>query len=394
MTAPDPSGVIEWLAGGARSGRESHQVLAELCERLCACGVPLWHAEVFVRTLHPQVTGRHFKWKAGTDAEVTAVPFELFDTEEFRQNPIAHVCLEGVAIRRKPADNSRPVAFPALGKLFEKGVTEFLAAPLVFTDGEVHAAVWTTRQAEGFTKAQISAIEAIMPPLARVAEVRALRRTATNLLDTYLGNHTGERILAGQVRRGHVESIHAAIWLSDLRGFTGLTDRLAPRKVVEVLNRYFDCQVPAIRKRSGEVLKFMGDGLLAIFPIPGNNGDPRKVCTAALEAGLEARANVAACEWSSLDEHIGPIRFGLALHVGEVLYGNIGGGDRLDFTCIGPAINLAARLEKFTATEGRVIVTSETFARHCQFPLEPVGEFPIRGLDARQMVFGLPDEPG
>jgi adenylate cyclase len=353
----------------------------------------LWRGEVFIRTLHPQVRGRHFQWTAGSGAKVTPVPFEWLEIEEFKQHPIARVCADGAPVRIKiEADNCGSNAIPVLRQYFEAGATEFLAAPLLFSNGEIHAAAWTTRQLGGFTAAEISALEAILPALARVGEVRALRRTAANLLDTYLGNQSGARILAGQIRRGDVQSIHAAIWLSDLRGFTTLTDRLPPRKLIDLLNRYFDCQVSAIRKSNGEVLKFMGDGLLAMFPILENNSDARSVCALALKAALEARTNVANCDCADLAETIGPIRFGLALHVGEVLYGNIGAGDRLDFTCIGPAVNLAARLEKLAAAQQRSIVTSEIFAQHCECALEQIGEFPIRGLDTQQIVFGLAEE--
>ncbi|HWY74497.1 MAG TPA: adenylate/guanylate cyclase domain-containing protein [Verrucomicrobiae bacterium] len=387
----DPSGAIEWLVAGARSAPESHQVLEELCQRLCACGIQLWRGEVFIRTLHPQVRGRHFQWTAGSGAKVTPVPFEWLEIEEFKQHPIARVCADGTPVRIKPGEGDS-IDGLVLRQVFEAGATEFLAAPLLFSNGEIHAAAWTTRQPGGFTVAESSALEAILPALARVGEVRALRRTAANLLDTYLGNQSGTRILAGQIRRGDVQSIHAAIWLSDLRGFTTLTDRLPPRKLIDLLNRYFDCQVSAIRKSNGEVLKFMGDGLLAMFPIRENNADARPVCTLVLKAALEARRNVANCNCADLADTIGPIRFGLALHVGEVLYGNIGGGDRLDFTCIGPAVNLAARLEKLAAAQQRSIVTSEIFAQHCECGLNQIGEFPIRGLDAQQTVFGLSDE--
>ncbi len=140
--------------------------------------------------------------------------------------------------------------------------------------------------------------------------------------------------------------MHAAIWLSDLRGFTPLSDRLAPQAIVNLLNTYFDCQVAPILKHGGEVLKFMGDGLLAIFPIAENEGDAATVCSRVLEAARECRANVEAMRYENGSEILDGFRFGLALHTGQVLYGNIGGGDRLDFTCIGPAVNLAARIEK------------------------------------------------
>jgi adenylate cyclase len=280
--------------------------------------------------------------------------------------------------------------FPMLAELRNEGVTDYLASPLLFTDGEIHLATWTTGQPGGFTDAQIKAIESIVAPLARVAEVRALRRTAGNLLDTYVGNNAGERILAGQIRRGHAEAIHAAIWLSDMRGFTLLADRVPAQMLVDLLNEYFDCQVPAILEHGGEVLKFMGDGLLAIFPI-GNDRDPAEVCARALASAYEARRNVAALN-RSIRKEVGGVRFGLALHVGDVLYGNIGGGNRLDFTCIGAAVNLAARLEKLAGKLGRVILASDEFARHCRSDFQPIGNFPFAGFAAQQTVFGVGDE--
>jgi adenylate cyclase len=281
--------------------------------------------------------------------------------------------------------------FPLLLELLEEGATDLLATPLVFTGGDVHAAFWTTCQPGGFTDEQIAGIQAIVEPFARVAEVRALRRTATNLLDTYVGHRTGERILAGQIRRGHSEAINAAIWLSDMRGFTALSDQFSPQIMIDLLNQYFDCQVPVILKNGGEVLNFMGDGLLAMFPIERAD-ETAQVCDQALAAAIETRVRVLSMPKLTEMEHLPPVRFGLALHLGEVLYGNIGGGNRLDFTCIGPSVNLAARLEKTAAQQERTIVTSEGFATHCHSLLSPLGQFTVRGFCAPQTVFGLPDE--
>jgi adenylate cyclase len=241
----------------------------------------------------------------------------------------------------------------------------------------------------GFTDAQIAGIETIVRPLARVAEIRALQRTATNLLDTYVGHHAGERILAGRIRRGHTETIHSVIWLSDMRGFTSMADRLPPQMLVDLLNLYFDCQVPVILKHGGEVLKFIGDGLLAIFPLAEGSADIREVCDRALAAAREAQVNIDAIEAPANIGHAHGIRFGLALHLGEVLYGNIGSGNRLDFTCIGPAVNLASRLEKLAAGLGRTIILSAEFAQHSRVDLEPLGEFAVAGFAAAQKTFGL-----
>jgi adenylate cyclase len=182
------------------------------------------------------------------------------------------------------------------------------------------------------------------------------------------------------------------IWLSDMRGFTALADRLAPRTLLDLLNRYFDCQVPSILDRGGDVLKFMGDGLLAIFSVGPDAETLGRVCEAALAAAREARAAVASSFGVTDQPGAQGVRFGLALHVGEVLYGNIGSGNRLDFTCIGPAVNLAARIEKLTGRLGRTILASDEFARRCPSEFVPVGEFDLPGFESARRVFGLPDE--
>ncbi len=245
---------------------------------------------------------------------------------------------------------------------------------------------------DGFSDADIQNIERVVPALARVAEVRALRRTATTLLNTYVGHRTGERILAGQIRRGHTDELHAAIWLSDLRGFTAISDRAPPIIVVDLLNRYFDCQVPAINAHGGEVLKFMGDGLLAIFPVADGGGDEAAVCRNALAAAREARDAVRELRYSLFGGPTETVNFGLALHLGNVLYGNIGGSNRLDFTCIGPAVNLAARMEKLTAPLKRTIVASANFAQYAPDDWHDIGEFAVAGFARAQRVFGLKDE--
>jgi adenylate cyclase len=313
--------------------------------------------------------------------------FDLLDRDAFRNSPMAHVSDSGLALRRKLADPNCPMDYPVLQDLREESVTDYLISPLHFTNGATHFASWATQQAGGFTDANIATIESVVSPLTRVAEIRAAQRVARNLLATYIGAKAGERVLAGQIRRGSTEEIHAAIWLSDMRGFTRLADRLAPQALVDLLNRYFDCQVPAILERGGEVLKFMGDGLLAIFPF-GDGVKPSEVCEGALAAACQARANVAdLC--SAPNE---PVRFGLALHVGDVLYGNIGSGDRLDFTCIGPAVNLAARLEKLAGRLGRTIVASQAFANYCGDDLMPMGKFAVAGFAEEQVAYGVRDE--
>jgi adenylate cyclase len=377
--------VHEWLAGGALSGVESQDVLAELCERLVGCDVPLWRVAVFVTTLHPDVMGRRFLWQTESGVTTSDALHELTETDDFQKSPFKHVYATRQPLRRPLADEACPIDFNVLRDLRAQGATDYAAFPLLFTDGSIHVATWTTRQPGGFTAKQFSDLQSVILPLARVAEIRALRRTAGNLIDTYVGHQTGERIMSGKIRRGYVEAIRAAIWLSDMRGFTSLSERLPPQALIDRLNVYFGCQVPAILDHGGEVLKFMGDGLLAIFPIAGD-ADAGKICRTALACAQEFRERIA--ELPAPAEGESPIRFGLALHVGEVMYGNIGGGNRLDFTSIGPAVNLAARLEKVAAKLGETIVVSADFARQCGGEFRPLGEHAVAGFAAAQTVFG------
>src|SRR5262252_7611731 len=380
--------VVQWLVHGARNAPLSQEVLTELCERLTAAGLPLWRVTVFVRTLHPEIVGRRFVWQPETGTVVTDGSFELLERRSFLDSPVAQVSNTGEAFRRRLADPDCVMDYPVLHELRDEGVTDYVVAPLHFSGGEVHFSSWATRQPGGFTDAEIEAIQLLIAPLARIAEIRAWYRVAGNLLTTYIGKNAGERVLAGHIRRGDTEAIHAVIWLSDMRGFTALADTLPPQDLVDLLNRYFDCQVPAIDAYGGEVLKYMGDGLLAIFPI-GAERHFASVSAAALAAGKTARDKIAA-----LHAAAGPaLRFGLALHVGDVLFGNIGSGNRLDFTCIGPAVNLAARLEKLAGRLGRTILASEDFVDHCgDESLQPIGHFAVAGFAAEQVVYGLGDE--
>jgi adenylate cyclase len=388
----DTGAVVRWLADGARSAAQPKDVMAQLCARLVASGIPLWRTAIFVRTLHPAVMGRRLMWRRDSGVRVTEAGFERLEDDDYLVSPVTHVYGTRLPLRRRLAAADCPADFPILDEFRAEGITDYLVSPLFFTNGEIQVATWTTREAAGFTEAQFAGIENVLPPLARIVEIYALRRTASTLLDAYVGRQAGERILAGRIRRGDSEAIHAAIWMSDMRGFTALADMLPPPALLALLNRWFDCQVPAIVEHGGEVLKFIGDGLLAIFPVGGNAAAAPAACDAAVAAARAARARIAAADDLAVLAGRARPRFGLALHVGEVLFGNIGGGNRLDFTCIGPAVNLAARLEELTGKTGHPILASGEFAGHCRQRLVPVGAFSLRGIGAAQAVFALADD--
>jgi adenylate cyclase len=381
---------IDWLMDGARPARTPTELLSHTCERLVATGLPLWRVGVFVQTLHPDAYGFGFVWRLGGQVVVNAADFDLPDSPEFTRSPLRLLYNSGNEVRYR-LDDPGSKAFAFFDDMRGEGVTDYIALPLSFTDGSTHACSWTTKDANGFTDAHLAALRDVVRPVTRLAEIFALRSTAATLLDTYVGNRAGERILAGQIRRGHAETMQAAIWLSDLRGFTALSDRLPPEIVVDILNQYFDCQVPAIRRHGGEILKFMGDGLLAVFPLAKDGGNLGEVCGRVLDAAREARVKVDAMQYPRGDA-VERFRFGVALHIGGILFGNIGGMSRLDFTCIGPAVNLAARLEKIAGRLNRTVVASAAFAKVAGGGWTDLGEFPIAGFSKPQRVFGLGDE--
>lgn len=385
--AVDTSSAADWLIDGARSAATPEEALTQLCESLLLCDVPLWRVGVFVRTLHPQIMGIRVLWREGRGAQLSEAPHRVLETEEFRGSPVVEVYASGHPLRRRLADPDCPMDFAVLAELRAEGATDYLVLPLAFTDGTVHVATWTTQSPGGFTPQQVAGIEAVVRPLTRVIEARSLRRTAMVLLNTYVGNHAGERILAGHIRRGDTEAVEAAIWFSDMRGSTALAEIVPPEVFIDVLNRFFDCQVPAIVEHGGEVLKFMGDGLLAIFPTDA--GDTGEVCRQALSAARIASAAVGELAPPPTANLPRP-RLGLALHLGRVLYGNVGSANRLDFTCIGPAVNLAARLERLAGELGLEVLASQEFAACCDGAgLARLGAFHLPGISTEQTVYAL-----
>lgn len=371
--------LFDWLVDGAPGASNPQEVIARLGAELGAAGVPVERFDAFVRTLHPHVVGRSFVWVPGQPVQVHENNWAYLRSHEFLANPVAEVFQTGCEVRHVLATSSFTPPSPHLDGLVQDGFTDYIALPLRFTSGDVHSVAYGTRAPRGFADDHISALRHVTRPLARIGEILALRRTATNLLDTYVGHGAGERILAGKIQRGDVETIQAVIWFSDLRGFTSMSGTLEPRAMLRMLNDLFDCQVAAIDQHGGEVLKFIGDGLLAIFPFRDGHGTAES-CDAALAAATAAFAGLHPLNARRAKDGQPPIRFGLALHAGEVAYGNIGGSQRLDFTCIGPAVNLASRLETLSAELDLPVVASAEFAVLTTHAMKPLGAHELKGI--------------
>src|SRR5258708_11135579 len=259
--------------------------------------------------------------------------------------------------------------------------------PLVYAVGIVNAFAWGTKQPAGFTPSEIQFIREILPVYGTVAELKALRRFIGGILTTYVGTEAGRLVLEGQVRRGDVREITAALMLFDLRDFTAMSDRLSPRAVIRMLNSYFDCIMPPVEEHGGEVVEIMGDGVLAIF----NHGAGRSATEACRSALAAARAGLAALD--KRNKRLGtstPLQAGVARHYGKVSYGHIGSGNPLHFTVIGPDVNLTARIERFCRELDRSLIMSEAFAETIDRPMWEIGHFELRGFSKMQRLFELP----
>jgi adenylate cyclase len=309
------------------------------------------------------------------------------ETDEYRLSPIRGTIENGVPFNRTL--DGTPSDYPLLDEIRKAGGTEYLAVPLNRILRRYPVATWTTDRPGGFSDGDRAALNGIVPAFAAIVETRAVRRLSANLMNTYLGPQAGRRVLAGQILRGHGETLNAVIMATDLRGFTALSDRLSGDDMIELLDDYFDAVASPIHERQGEVLKFIGDGVLAIFPT-GEEGDFTSTTVRALKAATAGLARLDDINVVRRDAARPEIRIGIGLHLGEVTYGNVGAADRLDFTAIGPAVNLAARLEGLTKRLMRPLVTSSAFAAACPHPLLSLGFHPVRGFSEPEEVFGLP----
>jgi adenylate cyclase len=379
----DVNAVVEWLTNGVPGAKTPMDVLARMCPGLAAAGVPLDRTEAFVRTLHPHIAGRSFLCVPDKPVQVLERTYGYLLSADFAKSAVGEVFRTAQIVRHRLGGGAQDR--PDFAALAADGFTDFFAGPMPFVSGQVNAITFATRAPAGFSEDDVEALTRVLAPLSRVAEIFALLRTAANLLNTYVGHDAGERILAGDIQRGDTSIIRAVIWFSDLRGFTSMSGMLEPATIIRVLNDVFDCQVPSIERHGGEVLKFMGDGMLAIFPCKYD--DVKLRCNDALAAVKEAFTALDELNQAYAPTWPAPARFGVALHVGEIAYGNVGGSGRLDFTCIGPAVNLAARLEGLTSKLGARVVVSEAFAKLTSAKLRDLGAFELKGIAGVEKAF-------
>jgi adenylate cyclase len=372
--------VVHWLTNETRDERFIDNIFAELCIRLRQAGLPLKRATLHILIQHPQWLGARIMWADGMrEAELARVDHDVRERSEYIGSP-ANEIHDGATEVRENFERD-----PALGRqhavydeMRARGLTDYVAWPLYHTLGKRHFVTFATDRPGGFDDAHLASLLSVLPVLALVSEIRVKNRLARTLLETYVGSHAGELILAGATRRGTGTTVSAAIMICDLRDFTKISDNWPRDDVIDLLNGYFDAMSEPVARHGGEILKFIGDGMLAIFPL-----SQPQACANLLRAVSEARQAMIALNENNRETGRAPLNYGIGIHVGDVMYGNIGSRARLDFTVIGPAVNMASRLEALTKQLGRTVLLSRAFADLVKgdFELERVGEHPVRGFN-------------
>ena len=376
------SATIEWLAGDECHALDEAALAAELGRRLRSAGLPVDHLGLYLRTLHPEILGHTVSWAPGEPVQVYRRPHDFVPANRYLGNPIIRV-LETQTPLVLRADPQRDASWIQADLFKGRPLVELVVLPLRTPDAVPSAVSFATMRSTGFTATERAAFDRIAPALRNACELRNLRQVELTILDTYLGSLTGRRVLEGRVRRGELERLEAALLLCDLRGFTELSNRLPSERVLELLDAYFGCVVPAIDKAGGEVIKFMGDAVLAFF----HHEDASAACAAALQGAVTALASLQRQQTPD-----GELRAGVALHYGTVSYGNIGYGHRLDFTLIGPDVNLVSRLQGVCSTTGQALLMSRRFAELLPAgTAKPAGAHLLKGFAQPVDLYALSD---
>lgn len=356
-------------------------------------GVPVERALFSLLVIHPQAAATGFEWRVEQATVEILRERSVRNAEAYLRSPIKRIHDGADLLHARLTGPRASREFPFFNELRAEGFTDYVAFAVAFGNGERNVLTLTTRKPRGFTAADIALVQAELPLVAMVFEIHWGRRIAEAVLDTYVGRLASRRILAGSISRGQGERIDAVIWFADLRGFTALSDLRPTSEVIAALNQFFDALAGAIDSHGGQILKFLGDGLLAIFPVE-DVAFRHYACRQALEAAIDAHAAVGKLNTARAAAGASLLRFNVALHVGVVTYGNIGSATRLDFTCIGPAVNLTVRIEAVAAKLGAPVVMSAAFAhvvREANRSVISLGKHSVKGLMAPPEVFTLPE---
>jgi adenylate cyclase len=386
-----------WVTEAGLIGRGESELMAGFCRRVAEARVPLARALVILDTLHPIYEGRVFRWRPDTPDEVEMVDYGRSDEGElaeiWRRSAFYHLLQSGGTMLRRRLVAGEPADFLAIEQARDEGMTDYLAlvhrfaAEGVIGDMDCVYSSWATDAPEGFADAEVLAVQRLAPFLNLAIKSAGLARMAGTLAETYLGRDAGRRVMSGRIIRGVAERISAVLWLSDLHSYTRISETVAPEEIIPFLNDYADVVVSAIHGHGGDVLKLIGDGTLAIFA-----GDDREAaCRAALATAARLRKDVDKLTRTRSEAGLPVTQVYLALHVGDVFYGNVGSKDRLDFTVIGPAVNEVSRILAMSRSVERDVLVSAPFAEELgpemRRRMVSVGRYALRGVTQPQELF-------
>ncbi len=395
MPLPDTILDIERrLVAQATASDDSEGIFSDFCVALSTAGLPLWRASISAPAIDPTFQGASLTWRRSEGSALLPTEHDVSGDEAFERTPIGTLFMTDAKSGRWRLSEAEP-DLPLLARFRREGATDYVLHVVEFAPGTALAGTgisFATDRPSGFTDDELTLFEALVPTVALAAAKLVLAGSLRSVLATYLGERTGMRVLAGEMRRGQGSTIPAVILLADLRGFTALSDRESSSDTVRWLNEHFDALGEPVPRYGGEVLKFLGDGFLAVFPVTEPDASPCPVCAAGLAAAREAMARNEALNRRRAERKLPVLSADIVLHFGQVMYGNVGIERRLDFTIIGPAVNEASRIEQLCAELGRPLLLSDAFAARCRVPLTSVGRFSLRGIEGPQRIWA-PAEP-
>jgi len=384
--------LLNWVLQEAPAFASSRELTAGFARQMRSANIPLWSLAVVIPILHPQVASFSQHWHSLTGEVVERDnDFESLQSPQYLNSPLIPIFEGAGGIRRRLDIKEPQLDFGILVDLHAEGATDYVAMPMHFSDGQINAVSISSNRPGGFTTSDLGHIYEILGVLGRIYEVHALQYKAASLLDTYLGSHAGERVLNGLIRRGDGQDIRAVIWFCDLRGSTPLAQSMSRDDFLACLNEFFDCVAGPVLDHGGQILRFIGDAALAIFPIEDelDNTCLQAVCDRAVVAAHEASSRIESANARRVKESAQTLGYGIALHVGDVTYGNIGTGNRLEFTVIGEAANLAARIESMCKALDQPVLLSAKFAVCDPDRFASLGQHPLKGIDDPQEIFAL-----
>ncbi|MEM8948385.1 MAG: adenylate/guanylate cyclase domain-containing protein [Pseudomonadota bacterium] len=393
---PDVMALTDWICEQALVRVSLEFLLEGFCERLTTMGVQLMRGYFSAQTLHPRISVLGCTWRPVEGISTDVVLYRPEPSEAFLTSPFKRLIDDDLEFLQVKLEGHDPLPFPVCEEFRAEGGTDYLAHLIRYgrngvQDGKTGVIMsWTTSTPGGFSEEQVALLRYFAPKLGLAVQARISQDITINLLDTYVGSVAGRQILNGEIRRGSLEVISSVILLSDLQGFTAMSERVPRDDLVEMLNQYFDCLVGPITDHGGNVLKFLGDGLLATFPLNGRPAE--ELCEHALEAASEILARTAEIDGERRAASKPVMDLDIALHLGDVYWGNVGSAERLDFTVVGPAVNEASRIEALCAQYERNLLMSETFAdaaKRSSHRLVSIGRFALRGVRSAQAIYTL-----